>query len=143
MEISESRVKELTSGDHLIIRSIEEYDIAASGNKLLFPNGPSPHQRGKVKAHFFFDYMAIDYVASMNPSSISAFMEVFFCSGHKRKSAYVDRMVNIDGECFAREELMKPELCMSHQEIDDNARRVRVESVLAKEAGERRGAQLA
>ncbi len=142
MAVSVDRTKELHSSDHLILKSLEEYDIAVSGNKYLFPKGPSPHQKGKMRAHFRFDYTTVESVAAMNPISIVPFVEVFFCSGHKRSSAYIDRMVSVDGECFAREELMKPELCMPHCEIDENARRVRVESVLAKEAGERIGAQL-
>ena len=142
MAVSEARAKDRHSSDHLIIKSLEEYDIAVSRNTVLFPKGPSAFQRGKIKAHFRFDYSSAASVFVDEPSSIRPFVEVFFCSGHKRNSAYVDRMVSVDGECFAREELMKPELCMAKNDIDDNARRVRVESVLAKEAGERVGSKI-
>ena len=120
MAVSEARVKDLQTSDHLIIKSLEEYDIAASGNSVLFPKGPSVIQRGKIKSHFRFDYSSVASAFAEDPSFVRPFVEVFFCSGHKRCSAYVDRMVSVDGECFAREELMKPELCMGRSDIDDN-----------------------
>ena len=126
MIISAERMLELSSSDHLILRSVDEYDYAVKSNSHLFPGGPSPFQRGKILAHFNHDYSPEASVVAGEHSEVSMTVEVFFCSGHKRERAYVDRMVSIDGVCYSREELLSPQSIMPQNEIASGAESVRM-----------------
>jgi len=136
METNSDRLWELTTSDNLIIYSIEEFDIVSFQNKALFPDGSSPHQRGKIKSHFDCDYLKRASVFSDNVLEVTLSVEIFHTDAHKRKMAHMECMVNIDGDVYSRGEILNPKLCLPLSEIDNLARQERINSILRREKSE-------